>query len=183
MPYVITTGSTEETPMKSPSAAATSRGIPPARGAERQAGPAPASLKADGLPPRCRSTANETAAGAAFAERTGKLLAMALVQLALVGCGVSAKTACYTAVSATVTMVDAGMTTAGDLYRAGKLSEQAKDKLVASHDVYRPIAKAANAGCKVIGTSDEEAMQKLIKQAADAAAPLIRLLVGAGVTP
>ena len=103
-----------------------------------------------------------------------------LLALALVGCsGVPAPTACYQITAATVHSVDKGMTVAGDLYRAGLISDAQKEKLIAAHDVYRPAAQAAVAGCKAVqAQGDIDAVVARMKEAAD---KLIEALVAAGV--
>ena len=103
-----------------------------------------------------------------------------LLSFALVGCsGVPAPTACYQITAATVHSVDKGMTVAGDLYRAGLISDAQKEKLIAAHDVYRPAAQAAVAGCKAVqAQGDIDAVVARMKEAAD---KLIEALVAAGV--
>lgn len=108
-------------------------------------------------------------------------LAITLAALALTGCGVSARTYCYTATAATVTAVDTGMSVAGDLYRAGKLTESQKATLIASHTVYRPIAKAAVDACRAISREAVEDADKQIKAIQAAGAHVIEALVAAGV--
>jgi hypothetical protein len=100
--------------------------------------------------------------------------------LLLAGCtGVKPAVYCYQVTGATVHAVDTGMTVAGDLYREGKLSETQKGKLVAAHNVYRPAAQAAVAGCKAVSSQgDADALIRNLKTAAD---KLIETLVAAGV--
>lgn len=107
---------------------------------------------------------------------------VSLALLVAVGCkGVPAQTVCYIGTAAVVHSVDTGMGVAGDLYRAGRVSEAAKAKLVAAHDVYRPSAQAIVAGCKAVETQgDAEKQIKLINEAAD---KVIEALVRAGVFP
>lgn len=110
-------------------------------------------------------------------------VALALfLALAAVGCqGVAPQTVCYIGTSAVVHSVDTGMSVAGDLYRAGRLSDVQKAKLVAAHDVYRPSAQAVVAGCKAVDTQgDAEKQIALINEAADR---VIEALVKAGVIP
>jgi hypothetical protein len=90
------------------------------------------------------------------------------------GC-VPVKDYCRTAVSATVRAVDVSMKVAGDLHTAGKLTDETAWKLVAAHDVYRPIAKAAKAGCDTVG-SHEDADRELAKLQAAADAVLTRVV-------
>jgi len=99
-----------------------------------------------------------------------------------VGCkGVAPQTVCYIGTSAVVHSVDTGMSVAGDLYRAGRLSDAQKVKLVAAHDIYRPAAQAVVAGCKAVETQgDAEKQIRLINEAAD---KVIEALVRAGVFP
>jgi hypothetical protein len=100
--------------------------------------------------------------------------------LALVGCsGIPAPTVCYQITAATVHGVDTGMNVAGDLYRAGKLSEDAKAKLVAAHNVYRPTAQAAVAGCKVVQNQGD--IDKVVANLKTASDKLLEALVAAGV--
>lgn len=116
------------------------------------------------------------------------LLSRALPALLLVllvaatGCktgGVTAETYCYQVTGAVVHTVDTGMSIAGDLYRSGRLTEAQKGKLIAAHDVYRPAAQAAVAGCKAVGSQDDaDKMVRQIKQAAD---KILESLVAAGV--
>lgn len=110
------------------------------------------------------------------------LFSTVLLALVLAACtGVPAPTYCYTATAATVHAVDTGMSVAGDLYRAGKLTDVQKTKLVAAHDVYRPAAQAAVAACKAVGSQgDADAVIANIKLAAD---KVIESLVKAGVLP
>lgn len=105
-----------------------------------------------------------------------------LVALALAACtGVPPQTVCYIGTSAVVHTVDTGMSVAGDLYRAGKVTDAQKARLVAAHDVYRPAAQAVVAGCKAVNTQgDAEKQIKLINEAAD---KVIEALVKAGVMP
>jgi len=106
-------------------------------------------------------------------------LVFALV-FALAGCsGVPAPTACYQITAGIVTTVDTGMSVAGDLYRAGKLDDAAKAKLVAAHDVYRPAAQAAVAGCKVVQYQGD--IDKVVAQLKTASDKLIEALVAAGI--
>lgn len=108
------------------------------------------------------------------------LLSLGALVLLLVGCtGVPAPTACYQIVGATVHSVDVGMTVAGDLYRAGKLTDAQKAKLVAAHDVYRPAAQAAVAGCKVVQAQGD--IDKVVAQLHVASDRLLESLVAAGV--
>src|SRR5512135_3267886 len=105
----------------------------------------------------------------------------ALVAAALLtscGSGITPQRYCYTICATTVHSVDLGMKVAGDLYRAGKLSDATKDKLIAAHDVYRPLAEAAVTGCEAVTTqaaADEQA--KKIQAAGD---EMIGKLVAAG---
>ena len=68
---------------------------------------------------------------------------------------------------------------AGDLYRARRLSAERKADLVAAHEVYRPAAQAAVAGCKAVGSQGDA--DKLVAQLKIAADKLIEALVAAGV--
>lgn len=131
------------------------------------------------------STAS-SASGRSLLHRRGALLSRALPALflavALVGCkGVAPQTVCYIGTSAVVHSVDTGMSVAGDLYRAGRMSDAQKARLVAAHDVYRPAAQAVVAGCKAVDTQgDAERQIALINEAADR---VIEALVRAGVIP
>lgn len=128
--------------------------------------------------------------GVARARRASGLALLAVLLLAaavaLTGCGstaasVKAETYCYKAVDSTARVVDVGMSAAGDAYRAGLVSEKAKDGLIAAHDVYRPIGKAALSGCKVVGSKgDADRVIASLQEAADA---VIRALVAMGATP
>ena len=98
----------------------------------------------------------------------------------LVGCtGVKPQVYCYQVSAATIHAVDTGMSVAGDLYAEGKLSEQAKAKLVAAHNVYRPAAQSVVAGCKAVGSQGDA--DKLVANLKTAADKLIEALVAAGV--
>lgn len=127
-----------------------------------------------------------SASGRSLLHRRPVLLSRGLpvlfLALALVGCqGVAPQTVCYIGTSAVVHSVDTGMSVAGDLYRAGKVSDAQKAKLVAAHDVYRPAAQAVVAGCKAVDTQgDAEKQIALINEAADR---VIEALVKAGVIP
>ncbi len=105
---------------------------------------------------------------------------LALFVVALVGCsGIPAPTVCYQITGATVHAVDTGMSVAGDLYRAGKITDAQKGKLVAAHDVYRPSAQAAVAGCKVVQNQGD--IDKVVSGLKTASDKLIEALVAAGV--
>ena len=108
-------------------------------------------------------------------------LLLVLVAVLSIGCrsGIAPETYCYQVTGATVHAVDTGMSVAGDLYRAGHLSEAQKVRLVAAHDVYRPAAQAAVAGCKAVGSQGDA--DKLVAQLKIAADKLIEALVAAGV--
>ena len=105
------------------------------------------------------------------------LAVLSLVVMSL-GC-ITAQQYCYVATAGTVRAVDLGMSVAGDLYREGKVTEAQKVKLVAAHDVYRPIAKAAVDGCQAVNKQGEADVQiDLIRKAAD---HVIEALVVSGV--
>ena len=108
-------------------------------------------------------------------------VALALfLALAAVGCqGVAPQTACYIGTSAVVHSVDTGMSVAGDLYRAGKITDAQKARLVAAHDIYRPTAQAAVAGCKVVQNQGD--IDKVVAGLKTASDKLIEALVAAGV--
>jgi hypothetical protein len=93
--------------------------------------------------------------------------------------GIPAPTVCYQVTGATVHAVDTGMSVAGDLYRDGKLNDAQKAKLVAAHDVYRPAAQSAVAGCKAVQSQGD--VDKLVAQLKIAADKLLEALVAAGV--
>lgn len=100
--------------------------------------------------------------------------------LALAACsGVPAPTACYQITAGVVHSVDTGMSVAGDLYRAGLIDEKTKAKLVSAHDVYRPAAQAAVAGCKVVQNQGD--IDRVVKELRTASDKLIEALVAAGV--
>ena len=128
-------------------------------------------------PPRVSSPARCLRSRGGVALRAASAL---LLVLLLAGCtGVKPAVYCYQVTGATVHAVDTGMTVAGDLYREGKLSETQKGKLVAAHNVYRPAAQAAVAGCKAVSSQgDADALIRNLKTAAD---KLIETLVAAGV--
>lgn len=119
---------------------------------------------------------------AALSRRVAAVAGAIFLLLAASGCkSVPAETYCYQVTGATIHAVDTGMSVAGDLYRAGKLSDAQKARLVAAHDIYRPAAQAAVAGCKAVGSQDDaDEMVKRIKEAAD---KLLEALVKAGVIP
>ncbi len=106
---------------------------------------------------------------------------LAVLVLALAGCGVPASQYCYTAASATIHAVDIGMGVAGDLYRQGKLKPEVKDKLVAAHDVYRPTAKAVVDGCRVLKAHEQKDADELIKRLQASGDHVIEALIAAGV--
>jgi hypothetical protein len=106
---------------------------------------------------------------------------LAVASLFLSACGVPASQYCYVATSATVKAVDTGMNVAGDLYKQGKVNEDTKVKLVAAHDVYRPIAKAAVDGCRALGASDQGKADEVIAKIQAAGGHVIELLVAVGV--
>ena len=123
-------------------------------------------------------------AGSVFRNRGGVLNLRAatglFLVLALVGCsGIPAPTVCYQVTAGIVHGVDTGMNVAGDLYRAGKLTEDAKAKLVSAHDVYRPAAQAAVAGCKVVQNQGD--IDKVVSGLKTASDKLLEALVAAGV--
>ena len=111
--------------------------------------------------------------------RGGHLAVALAAVLLLAGCGVKAPVYCYQVTAATIHGVDTGMSVAGDLYREGLVSEKAKASLVAAHDVYRPAAQAAVAGCKVVGSQGDA--DKIIRELQTAADRLYTALVAAGV--
>ena len=103
-----------------------------------------------------------------------------LLLVSLAGCtGVKPSVYCYTGASGVIHSVDFGMQVAGDLYRAGKISEDQKAKLVAAHNVYRPAAQAVVAGCKAVDSQGDA--DKQIAQIRLAADKVIEALVRAGV--
>ena len=105
---------------------------------------------------------------------------VSLALLVAVGCsGIPAPTVCYQVTGATVHAVDTGMSVAGDLYREGRLSESQKTKLVTAHDVYRPTAQAAVAGCKAVQSQGD--VDKIVDQLKIAADKILEALVAAGV--
>ncbi len=102
--------------------------------------------------------------------------------LLLVGCsGVPASTYCYTAASATVHAVDTGMKVAGDLYREERIGDPVKAKLVAAHDVYRPVASGIVDGCRVLKASEQAKADEMILRIQAAGAHVIEALTAAGV--
>lgn len=106
--------------------------------------------------------------------------ALAVVVLSVVACsGIPAPTVCYQVTGATVHAVDTGMSVAGDLYRDGKLTDAQKAKLVAAHNVYRPAAQTAVAGCKVVSAQGD--IDKIVEQLHIASDKLLETLVAAGV--
>ena len=112
--------------------------------------------------------------------RGASLLVAAALSLTIGACsGVPAPTVCYQVTAATVHGVDKGMTVAGELYKAGHLSEAAKEKLIAAHDVYRPAAQAAVAGCKAVQSQGD--VDKIVAQLRTAADKVTEALVAAGV--
>lgn len=124
--------------------------------------------------------------GPVLTHRRGAALApvvviVAVASLFLSGCGVPASTYCYVASSATVHAVDTGMSVAGDLYKQGKVSEAAKVKLVAAHDIYRPAAKAVVDGCQAIARDDKAGADVLIGKMQAAGQHVVELLVAVGV--
>jgi hypothetical protein len=96
------------------------------------------------------------------------------------GCssGIPPSTYCYQVTTATAHAVDTGMNVAGDLYRAGKISDAAKVKLVAAHDVYRPIAQGVSAACKVV--ADQVAADAQVLKLQTEADKVTGALVAAG---
>ncbi len=102
--------------------------------------------------------------------------------LLLVGCsGVPASTYCYTAASATVHAVDTGMKVAGDLYREERIGDPVKAKLVAAHDVYRPVASGVVEGCRALKAGEQKQADEMIKRIQLAGAHVIEALTAAGV--
>lgn len=117
--------------------------------------------------------------------RAGAALVVSLVlvaALSLTGCGTTGKIKpeqyCFKVASATVHAVDLGMTVSGDLHAQGKLSDATRDKLVAGHDVYRPVARTVVAGCRVVSTQEEA--DALVDRLSVAADKLLSALVAAG---
>lgn len=109
-----------------------------------------------------------------------RLALLLAATLCLVGCaGVTPQQYCYTVSAATVHSVDLGMSVAGDLYRAGKVTEEQKTKVVKVYDVYQPIATAVVTACKTVTTqADADAQVKKIQAEGDR---VLTALVGAGV--
>ena len=102
-------------------------------------------------------------------DRLGAFFATLLAALALAGCGVPVRDYCRTAVSATVRAVDVSMSMAGDLHTAGKISDDAARKLIAAHDLYRPIAKSVKTGCDTIASHEDADVEiTRLQKAADA---------------
>lgn len=116
----------------------------------------------------------------ALLSRALPAFSVSLALLIAVGCsGIPAPTVCYQVTGATVHAVDTGMSVAGDLYREGRLSESQKTKLVTAHDVYRPTAQAAVAGCKAVQSQGD--VDKIVDQLKVAADKILEALVAAGV--
>jgi hypothetical protein len=85
----------------------------------------------------------------------GRLPALAVLSLVvtLAACaGVTPQQYCYMVSAATVHSVDLGMNVAGDLYRAGKITDAQKAKITAPYDKYQPIAVAVVTACKAVDT-------------------------------
>lgn len=113
--------------------------------------------------------------------RLGLLLGALALFLSACTSGVTPETYCYSGASATIHSVDTGMKIAADLYKQGKVSEAGKAKLIAAHDIYRPAAQAAVAGCKAIGSQGDA--DKILAELAIAADKILESLVAAGVLP
>ncbi len=123
---------------------------------------------------------NSTRALPRRAFRGGASLAAGLAVLLTLGCtGIPAPTVCYQITGATVHAVDTGMNVAGDLYRAGKISDSQKATLISAHNVYRPTAQAAVAGCKVVQNQGD--IDRVVAELKIASDKLIEALVAAGV--
>jgi hypothetical protein len=106
-------------------------------------------------------------------------LAVLSLVIALAACaGVTPQQYCYMVSAATVHSVDLGMNVAGDLYRAGKLTDAQKLKITAPYDKYQPIAVAVVTACKAVNTQAEaDAQTKKIQAEADG---VLTALVAAG---
>lgn len=55
--------------------------------------------------------------------------------------------------------VDTAMRAAGDLYRAGKITEAQKGEIIKAHEVYRPLAQLAHAAVKTWAVQQPDAME------------------------
>lgn len=115
----------------------------------------------------------------AFLGRGGHLAVALAAVLLLAGCaGVTPSQYCYRVSAATVHAVDLSMNVAGDLYRAGKITDAQKGKLVSAHDAYRPIADGVVTACEAVKTvADAEAQAKKIQAEGD---KVLSALVAAG---
>lgn len=114
--------------------------------------------------------------------RGGRLYAGALAVLlvALSGCtGVTPQQYCYVVSATAVHSVDLGMTVAGDLYRAGKITDAQKAKITAPYDKYQPIAVAVVTACKAVNS--QAAADAEVKKIQGEADKVLTALVGAGV--
>ena len=108
-----------------------------------------------------------------------RALVLLVAVLALAGCrGVTPQQYCYVVSATAVHSVDLGMNVAGDLYRAGKLTDAQKAKIIAPYDVYQPIAVAVVTACKAVNSqAAADAEVKKIQAEAD---KVLTALVGAG---
>ena len=129
---------------------------------------------------RCSRESASFDRGGVLLSRAVPVLLLALAVLLLPGCGVPASQYCYTAASATIHAVDVGMGVSGDLYREGRIDEATKTKLVAAHDVYRPIAKGVVDGCRALKAGEQEDADEMIKRIQLAGAHVIEALTAAG---
>lgn len=111
--------------------------------------------------------------------RAPAALAVISIVLLAAGCaGVTPQQYCYMVSAATVHSVDLGMNVAGDLYRAGKITDAQKAKITAPYDKYQPIAVAVVTACKAVSTqADADAQAKKIQNEAD---KVLTALVAAG---
>ena len=89
------------------------------------------------------------------------------------------ETQCFNTVKAAAVTVDTGMNVAGDLYRAGTISEAQKTSLIALHDQkVMPVIEGAGFACK--GIQDRAAFDKLIADVSGAAADITKAIAAFG---
>ena len=95
--------------------------------------------------------------------------------------GVPPSRVAYNSISDATVGIQSAVGVFSDLYKQGKVSEAAKVKLVAAHDIYRPAAKAVVDGCQAIAVDDKAGADVLIAKMQDAGQHVVELLVAVGV--
>lgn len=85
--------------------------------------------------------------------------------------------------------VDTAMRAANDMYQAGRLNDAQKNEIIAAHDLYRPIARAAHAAIRAWAAVDPKAttvpdnVSQRLADATAAAKHVVQVAQSHGVKP